>query len=71
MDEIKELLITGYSNVTKEGVVIHLNKRAKLKTGNILSNEFFVSWDKIGESLFDGYCIDGGVEDRNKIRLTE
>jgi len=61
----KDIIITDYRNVTKEGVVLHLNKRAKLKTGNILSSEFWVSWDKIGETLFEGYA---NPEDQDRIR---
>lgn len=54
----KEVVITGYSNLTSEGLTLHLNRLGKLKNGNIHGNEFWVSWDKIGESLFENYCSD-------------
>lgn len=63
-----EVLIMGFSNPTKEGITIHLNKETTLKTGNIKNKEFRVSWDKIGSLLFDGYCDVNNVEDRNKLR---
>jgi len=64
----KEVLISSYSNVTKEGIVLHLTDKAKLKTGNIATDEFWVSWDKIGEALFDSYHIGGSVADKKIIR---
>ena len=64
----KEVIITGYSNVTKEGIVFQLNQKAKLKTGSILCKEFYVSWDKIGEALFQDYCNVGSVEHCDKLR---
>ena len=68
MSENKDVIITAYSNVTKEGVVLHLNKKAKLKTGHLLSKEFWVSWDKIGEALIEGYTDKCEVSDRKKLR---
>ena len=50
-----EIIITGFSNPTSKGVVLHLNERARLKTGNLASKEFWVSWDKIGRELFNNY----------------
>ena len=63
-----EIIITGFSNATSEGVVLHLNEKATLKTGNVSSQEFWVSWDKIGQYLFDNYTERVEVDDRNKIR---
>jgi len=68
MSEIKDIIITGYSNVTKEGIMLHLNKRAKLKTGNITCTELWVSWDKIGEALIDGYTEKSEVLERRELR---
>lgn len=65
---MENVIITGFSNPTKEGVVLHLNKKASLKTGNIVSNEFWVSWDKIGHALFDGYTELQEVAERNELR---
>jgi len=44
--------IESFSNVTSEGVVLHLKEKTSLKTGNLETDTFFVSWDKIAESLF-------------------
>ena len=62
----KDIIITGYSNVTKEGVVLHLNKNAKLKTGVMSSTQFWVSWDKIGEALFENYADYRIIDDLRK-----
>lgn len=63
-----DVVITGFSNASKEGVTLQLNKKATLKTGNITNNEFWVSWDKIGEALFDKYVTIPDVKERNKLR---
>ena len=68
LSEIKDVIIIGYSNVTKEGVVLHLNKKAKLKTGHLSSIEFWVSWDKIGEALLEGYTEKCEVSERRELR---
>ena len=68
MSEIKDVIVTGYSNVTKEGVVLHLNKKAKLKTSNMACMEFWVSWDKIGEALIDGYTKKCEVSELRELR---
>ena len=54
--------------MTTEGVVLHLNKAGTLKSGNLATKEFWISWDKIGEALFDDYCNVDSVEYRNKLR---
>lgn len=51
MEDVK---IIGYK-ADKEGVLLYLNKKTKLKTGHVTANEFWVAWDKIGKLLFDGY----------------
>lgn len=62
------VIITGFSNASSEGVTIHLNEKTSLKTGNIKTDTFFVSWDKIGALLFDNYTDKVEVSDRDKIR---
>lgn len=62
------VIIIGFSNPTSEGVNLHLNEKASLKTGNIISDTFYVSWDKIGRALFDDYTELESVDDRNKLR---
>jgi hypothetical protein len=63
-----DVIITGFSNPTSEGVILHLNKTSTLKTGNVANNEFWVSWDKIGKLLFDGYTDATEVSERNELR---
>jgi len=63
-----KVLITDFSNVTKEGVVLHLNIPTTLKTGKLASKEFYVSWDKIGQELFDNYATGLEVDELRKLR---
>ncbi len=63
-----EVIITGYSNATSEGITIHTNIEAKLKTGNVRGKTMWVSWDKIGEALLSDYVQIPDVEYRNKLR---
>lgn len=51
-----------------EGVILTLTEKTKLKTGNITSNQFFVSWDKIGELLFENYYRSDSVVDYREAR---
>ncbi len=67
----REVIITSFSNVTAEGLTLHLNKKASLKTGNIKRKSFWISWDKIGALLFDNYTEEESVEIRNKLRSKE
>ncbi len=60
-------LIIGYE-AGEQGVKIKLNHPARLKTANISSTEFWVSWDKIGDALFADYCNIDDVQERDKIR---
>ena len=64
----KEIIIIGTSNYSREGITLHLNKPGTLKTGNIKSKKFWISWDKIGENLFDEYTKLESVCDRNDLR---
>jgi len=50
------IVIIGHSNTTKEGVTLHLNRLAKLKTGNLYGMKHWVSWDEIGSSIFQNYA---------------
>lgn len=65
---MKNTIITGFSNVTSEGVTLHLNNKTRLKGMNLQCNEFWVSWDKIGGLLFDDYTEETSVEGRDKLR---
>lgn len=53
---------------SEEGVTFILNRATNLKTGNVKSDRFYVSWDKIGELLFDGYAIGLQVPEMKKLR---
>ena len=64
----KEVIITSFSNVTAEGLTLHLNKKASLKTGNIKRKSFWISWDKIGALLFDNYTDEVEVKERKELR---
>jgi hypothetical protein len=68
-EETNDVIITEFSNITKEGIVLHLNKVTTLKTGQLSSKEFYVSWDKIGESIFDNYAHLDSVDEYRKLRL--
>jgi hypothetical protein len=63
-----EVIITGFSNANNEGVVLHTNIPAKLKTGNVKGTTIWVSWDKIGEALLQDYTQRMGVAERNELR---
>lgn len=65
---MKDLIITGFSNVTSEGVTIKLNKKTRLAPMRIETDEFWFSWDAIGKKMFDNYTELVEVEDRNKLR---
>lgn len=64
----QDVIITGFSKSTSEGIVLHLNKKTSLKTGNVTNDEFWVSWDKIGKELFNGYTEKTEVADLNELR---
>ncbi len=63
----KDIVITSFSNPTSEGVTLQLNKPAKLKTGTGYFTEFWISWDKIGQSIFEDYTEEG-VNERLNLR---
>jgi hypothetical protein len=64
----KEVIITGFSNASKDGVVLHTNIPAKLKTGNVKGNTSWVSWDKIGAALFNDYTERNEVAELDELR---
>ena len=64
----KEVIITSFSNVTAEGLTLHLNKKTSLKTGNIKRKSFWISWDKIGKLLFEDYTDEVEVKERKELR---
>lgn len=64
----KKTIITEISHVTSRGVRFHLNKKTSLKSGNLKTDNFWVSWDKIGKLLFDDYTDDDSVNGRDKLR---
>ena len=47
-------VIVGY-NVKEEGLVLHLDRPARLRGLNAGSTSVFVPWDKIGMALFQEY----------------
>ena len=56
---MEKVIIISYT-AKSEGLILKTNIPSKLKTGNIKSKEFFVSWDKIGKLLFEDYTeLDG------------
>ena len=61
-------IIKSFSNVTSEGITLHLNTKTSLKTGNIKSDEFWVSWDKIGNLLFKEYTEEESAKGRDELR---
>ncbi len=65
---MKDVIVTGFSKPTSEGVTLHLNKKSTIKTGNVPNDEFWVSWDKIGKLLFDNYTEKVEVDERNQLR---
>jgi len=64
---MKKVIIISYT-AKSEGLILKTNIPSKLKTGNIKSKEFFVSWDKIGKLLFENYTELDGFDSRNSMR---
>lgn len=67
-DTKTEVILMGYSNITTKGIVLHTNIPASLKTSSFACKEFWVSWDKIGEALYENYTTETGVEERDNLR---
>ena len=62
---MKNVIIEAISNISEKGIQLKLNTPAKLKTGVLPSDTFWVSWDKIGKSLFQEYSEDPMKTRRN------
>jgi len=67
IESMEKVIITGYT-ANSEGVTLETNVPAKLKTGNVSGKTVWVSWDKIGELLFDNYTDDDSVVGRSAMR---
>jgi hypothetical protein len=63
-----EVILVGYSNITTRGIVLHTNIPASLKSSSFDCKEFWVSWDRIGEALYEDYTTQTGVEERDALR---
>jgi len=46
---MENVIITGFSNPTSEGIVLHLNKKASLKLKEQAQNELNAELDKINQ----------------------
>lgn len=64
---MKKVIITGFT-AKSEGVILETNIPARLKTGNTMQKETYVSWDKIGKLLFDDYTEAIEVSDLRELR---
>lgn len=64
---MKEVIIVNFST-QKEGVIFETNIPAKLKTGNVENVRTWVSWDKIGEALFEDYTKRNSVDSMKELR---
>ena len=65
---MKTLLIDGLGNITIEGLTIHFNQKFALN-GGLATDEWYVSWDKIGEALCgNDYCDKTEVAKLRKLR---
>ena len=52
----------------EDGCIFNLNVPSRLKSGYLKSMNFFVSWDKIGDLLFEDYANDLSVSELDEIR---
>ena len=64
----QEVIITSFGNVTPQGLSVETNIPAKLKTGHLRSKSFWLSWDKIGQNLFEDYTERSEVAELNELR---
>ena len=72
---MKPLLIDGFGNITKEGLTIHFNQKFSLHDyavdgkGGLETDEWYISWDKIGRALCgDKYCEETDVAELRRLR---
>lgn len=66
-NKMETVIITGFT-AKSEGVILETNIPARLKPNRIPSKETFVSWDKLGNLLFENYTESTGVVSRDSIR---
>jgi len=45
-------VIKSFSNVTEDGILLHLNKKTAIHKDGIKSKDIWMSWDAISELLF-------------------
>jgi hypothetical protein len=64
---MQKVIITSYM-AKAEGVFLETNVPARLKPNRMPSKETFVSWDKIGQLLFENYTDKTEVSELNKLR---
>ena len=64
---MQKVIITGYT-AKEEGVILETNIPARLKPNRMPSKKTFVSWDKIGELLFEDYTNKVEVSELEKLR---
>ena len=64
----KNVIVVRTGNVTVEGVALETNVPAVLKGTTLPCKKHWVSWDKIGEALFDDYTEEDGVAERDELR---
>ena len=64
---MQKVIITGYT-AQEEGIILETNIPARLKPNRMPSKETFISWDKIGNLLFEDYTDEFEVEELNKLR---
>ena len=66
---MKDVILLRCENITKEGLTLIFNKPTKLKgIKGFKTKELWVSWDCIGEMMFEGYTNKVSIEERNKLR---
>jgi hypothetical protein len=65
---MNKVMIKEVINVDSEGVSFKLNGKASLN-GGLSTDQWYVSWDKIGKALFGGqYSDTDSVDDMEKER---
>lgn len=47
--------IESYSNISSEGLTVHLSKKSTTLNGSLECDSFWFSWDSIGEALIKNY----------------
>lgn len=65
--ETTKIIITKWE-ATSQGILLTTNIPARLKPNRIAIKETFISWDKIGNLLFENYTEAEEVEELNNLR---